>query len=107
MVYLHSSTVQLRGDSSIAVTAAMLEGNLLDYRSHLQLLLSRVLLFQPPIETSATDRHQLAHAFDTQAALQKHYFSDLLVHAVSPVPPRFWRRASIFCKAPLKKCTSS
>src|SRR2546429_5853085 len=35
VIDLHSSTVQLRGDSSIAVTAAMLEGNLLDGRSHL------------------------------------------------------------------------
>ena len=106
MIDLHSSTVQLRGDSSIAVTAAMLEGNLLDGRSHLQLFFGRLLLFQRAVETSATDRHQLAHAFDTQAALQKHYFSDLLVDAVSPVPPRFWRRASTFCKAPLKKSTS-
>ena len=38
--------------------------------------------------------------------MQKHYFSDLLVDAVSPVSPRFWRRASTFCKAPLKKSTS-
>jgi hypothetical protein len=84
----------------------MLEGNLLDGRSHFQLLLSWLLLFQRAVETSATDRNQLAQALDTQAALQKHYFSDLLVDAVSPVSPRFWRRASTFCKAPLKKSTS-
>jgi hypothetical protein len=61
---------------------------------------------QRTVETSATDRNQLAHALDTQAALQKYYFSDLLVDAVSPVSSRFWRRASTFCKAPLKKSTS-
>ncbi len=52
------------------------------------------------------DRNQLAHALDTRAALQKYYFSDLLVDAVSPVSSRFWPRASTFCKAPLKKSAS-
>src|SRR5260370_17372094 len=52
-------------------------------------------------------RCQLTHALDTQAALQGHHFSDLLVDAVSPEAPLFRRRASIFCKAPLKKSTSS
>src|SRR5260221_6258872 len=84
----------------------MLEGNLLDYRSHLQLFFDRLLLFQPAVETSATDRHQLPQAFDAQVSFQKHYFSDLVVDAVSPVPPRFWRRDSTFCKGPLKKSTS-
>ena len=57
-------------------------------------------------ERLVPDRNQLAHALDTQAALQKHYFSDLLEDPVSPVSPLFWRRASTFCKAPLKKSTS-
>jgi hypothetical protein len=48
----------------------------------------------------------MTHALDTQAALQEHHFPDLLVDAVSPESPRFWRRASTFCKAPLKKSTS-
>jgi hypothetical protein len=77
----------------------MLQGNLLDDRSHLGLFFGRSLLFQRSIETPATDRNQLAHALDTQAALQKHYFSDLLEDPVSPVSPLFWRRASTFCKA--------
>jgi hypothetical protein len=84
----------------------MLQGNLLDDGSHLGLFFGWSLLFQRSIETSATDRNQLAHALDTQAALQKHYFSDLLEDPVSPVSPLFWRRASTFCKAPLKKSTS-
>jgi hypothetical protein len=84
----------------------LLQGNLLYGRSHFHLLLSWLLFFQRAVETSATDRNQLAQALDTQAALQKHYFADLLVDAVSPESPRFWRRASIFCKAPLKKSTS-
>jgi hypothetical protein len=77
----------------------MLQGNLLDDRSHLGLFFGRSLLLQRSIETPATDRNQLAHALDTQAALQKHYFSDLLEDPVSPVSPLFWRRASTFCKA--------
>src|SRR5437016_14204474 len=85
----------------------MLQGNLLDDRSHLGHFFRRSLLFQRSIETSATDRNQLAHALDTQAALQKYYFSDLLVDAVPPVSSRFWRRASTFCKAGSKISRSS
>src|SRR3974377_801186 len=106
MVHLHSSAAELRGDSSIPVTTTMLQGNLLDHRSHLGLFFGRSLPFHRSIETSATDRNQLAQALDTQAALQKHYFSDLLEDPASPVSPLFWRRASTFCKAPLKKSTS-
>src|SRR5215469_9996489 len=106
MVHLHSSAAELRGDLSIPVTTTMLQGNLLDHQSHLGLFFDRSLLFQRSIETSATDRNQLAQALDARAALQKHYFSDLLVDPISPVSPLFWRRASTFCKAPLKKSTS-
>jgi hypothetical protein len=88
------------------VTPAMLQSNLLDYRSHFRLFLRRMPFLQRAVETSATDRNQLAQALDTQAALQKHYFSDLLVDPSSPVSPLFWRRASTFCEAPLKKSTS-
>src|SRR5262249_43606991 len=84
----------------------MLQSNLLDQRSYFRLFFGRSLFFERSIETSATDRNQLTHALDTQAALQKYYFSDLLVDPISPVSPLFWRRASIFCKAPLKKSTS-
>src|SRR3974390_2526019 len=106
MVHLHSSAAELRGDSSIPVATTMLQGNLLDHRSHLGLFFGRSLLLQRSIETSATDRNQLAHALDTQAALQNLFFSDLLEAPVSPFSPLFWRRASTFCKAPLKKSTS-
>jgi hypothetical protein len=84
----------------------MFHGNLLDEGSHLGFFFDWSLLFQRSIETSTTDRSQLTHALDTQAALQKHYFSDLLVDSVSPVSSLRRRRASIFCKAPLKKSTS-
>jgi hypothetical protein len=84
----------------------MLQGNLLDEGSHLGLFFGRSLFLQRSIETSATDRNQLAHALNTQAALQKYYFSDLLVDSISPGSPLRRRRASTFCKAPLKKSTS-
>jgi hypothetical protein len=35
--------------------------------------------------------------------LHGHQLPDLVVDAFSPDPAVFWRRASIFCKAPLKK----
>src|ERR1035437_10511569 len=38
--------------------------------------------------------------------LQRHHFLDFVVDAFSPLIPLFWRRASTFCKAPLKKSTS-
>jgi hypothetical protein len=84
----------------------VLQSNRLNRRSHFYLFLSWLPFFQRSVETSATDQSQLTHALDTQAALQKYYFSDLFVDAVAPVSPRFWRRASIFCKAPLKKSSS-
>jgi hypothetical protein len=61
---------------------------------------------QRAIEASATDLGQLTHPFNTQAALQRHHFPDLVVDAFAPEPPLCCRRASIFCKAPLKKSSS-
>jgi len=69
VVYLHSSSVQLRGDSPIAVAAAMLQGDLLDRRLHFHLFLNRLLFLQRPVKAPAADRHHLTHALDTQAAL--------------------------------------
>jgi hypothetical protein len=83
----------------------MLQGDLLDHGSHFRLFFDRLPLFQRSVETSATDRNQLAHALDAQAALQKRYFSDLLVDPISPVSLLFWRRASTFCKAPYDSFT--
>src|SRR6185312_14941237 len=48
-----------------------------------------------------------AHPFHTQPALHWHHFPDLVVDACAPVLPLFRRRASILCKAPCKKSTSS
>src|SRR5262249_19015400 len=47
-----------------------------------------------------------AGALDTQAALPRHHFPDLVVDVGSPELLLRWRRASTFCKAPLKKSTS-
>jgi hypothetical protein len=44
---------------------------------------------------------------DTQVALHGRHFPDLVVNAVSPEPPLLSRRASMFCKAPLKKPASN
>src|ERR1017187_368109 len=85
----------------------MLQGDPLDGRPHLHAFFHRHLVLQGPIETGTANPRQLAHPLDTQAALHWHHFSHLVVDAVSPEPLLFWRRASIFCKAPLKKSTSN
>jgi hypothetical protein len=50
---------------------------------------------------------RVTHALDRQAALQRHHFPDFIVDAFSPDLLLCWRRASTFCKALLKKSTSS
>src|SRR5579884_411141 len=84
----------------------MLQGDLLDRGAHFHPFLGRLRLLQLPVEAPAADSCQLAHALDAQAALQRHHVADLLVDAVAPESPRLRRRASIFCKTPLKKSTS-
>ena len=42
-----------------------------------------------------------------KGALQRRHRLDFVVDAFSPVMPLFWRRASTFCKAPLKRSSSS
>jgi hypothetical protein len=69
-------------------------------------------LLRPVHAPAASDRAgatylgQLTHPFNTQAALQRHHFPDLVVDAFAPESPLCCRRASIFCKAPLKKSSS-
>jgi len=58
----------------------------LDRRSHFHLFLNRLLFLQRPVKAPAADRHQLTQALDTQAALQGHHFSDLVVDVISPEP---------------------
>src|SRR5258708_4974484 len=80
----------------------MFQSDLLNCRSYFHLFFHRVLFLQRPVEASAAHRHHLAHALDAEAALQRHHFSDLVVDVISPEPLLRWRRAAIFCKAPLK-----
>src|SRR5262249_54226708 len=69
---------------------------------------SAILLF-PIFRREACPAHlrQLTHALDAQATLQRHHFPNLIVDAFSPDLLLAWRRASTFCKALLKKSTSS
>src|SRR4029077_5987105 len=59
------------------------------------------------VKSHPTQPDKLAHPFDTQTTLQRHYVPDVVVDARSPIPLLSRCRASIFCKAPLKKSTSS
>jgi len=105
VIDLHSSTVQLRGDSSIAVTAAMLEGNLLDTDRTSSSLLSRLLLFQRAVETLRLTGTNGTGVRCSALPCKSITSRILLVDAVSPVPPRFWRRGLDFCKTPFEKIT--
>src|SRR5215813_10030724 len=84
----------------------MFERDLLDRRPHRNIFFRRPLLLERPVEARTADLGQLAHAFDTQAALHRHQLSNLLKDSVLPELPLLRRRASTFCKAPLKKSAS-
>src|SRR6266849_1269127 len=85
----------------------MLHHDLLHPRPHQHLFFYRTVLLQAPVVPGTAHHRHLAHPFHTQAALHRHHFSDLVVDAFAPVLPLPWRRASILCKAPCKKSTSS
>ncbi len=55
------------------------------------------------IVSRSDNLRQLTHSLDTHAALHRHHLPDLVGDAFSPELPFRWRRASTFCKAPLKK----
>src|SRR6185369_12830033 len=99
-------TPQFRGHAAIAVAPPVLQHDLLNRSSYFHLFLHWLLLLQRAIEASATYLGQVAHPFNTQTALQRHHSPDLVVDAFAPVTSCSWRRASIFCKAPLKKSIS-
>src|SRR5215472_13080968 len=84
----------------------MLQNDRLNCGSHFHLFFHRPAFLQRSIETRPTHLGQLTHPLDTQAALQRHHFPDLVVDAFAPDTPLCWRRASTFCKAPLKKSSS-
>src|SRR5204862_4574521 len=79
----------------------------LNRRPYFHFLFHRHLLLQRPIEARPADLRQPARSLDTQAALHGHQLPDSVVDAFSPEPLLLRRRASTFCKAPLKKSTSS
>src|SRR3981189_2197063 len=85
----------------------MLDSDLLNHAAHLQVFLDWCSVLQRTIKTRSADPGQLTHSLDAQAAFQRHHFLDFVVDASSPLMPLFWRRASTFCKAPLKKSSSN
>src|SRR6266852_1346452 len=107
VVHPHAAPPQLARDPPIPVAPSMLDGNALHRRSRLHLFLHRCPLLQRTIKTRAAHSRQLTHALDASAALQRHHFLDFVVDTFSPVIPLCRRRASTFCKAPLKKSSSS
>src|ERR1039458_9137520 len=106
VVYPHPTALQLGGNASIAIAATMSQCDCLDGRSHLRVFFLWPLLPQRPVEAGTAHLRQVTHVLDTQTALHRHQLLDLVVDAVPPESLPLWRRASIFCKAPLKKSTS-
>src|SRR2546423_7592735 len=106
-VHYHPAATQFRRNPARTVPAAMSQRDLLNGRPNLHIFFQRRVFLQRPIEARAADFGQLAHTFHTQAALHGHQLSDLLEDTVSPELPLLRRRASTFCKAPLKKSASS
>src|SRR5258708_2471462 len=98
---------QLPRDPAIAVTPSMLQRHFLYRRPHHHLFFHRTLLPETAVEPRPAHPGQLTHPCCTQTALHRHHFPDLVVDACAPLLPLFWRRASILCKAPCKKSTSS
>src|ERR1700681_3547042 len=107
MVDQHSAAPQLRCDSPVAVPPLVFRKDLLNRRPYFHVLFHRLSFLQRPVKARPTHARQLTHPLDTQVALHGHQLPDLVVDAVSPACLLLWRRASTFCKAPLKKSASS
>src|SRR5215472_1381818 len=103
----HAAAPQLLADTTVAIAAPVLGEDLLNRRPHFHFFFYGFVLLQGPVQTGSADSRQLTHPLDTQFALHRHQLPDLVVDAVSPVCLPRWRRASTFCKAPLKKSASS
>src|SRR6185295_5649638 len=106
MINKQTAPPQFCCHSTIAIAAPMFEHDLLNGGPHFHLFFDGQTFLQRAIEAGPTYLGQLTHPFNTQAALQRHHFPDLVVDAFAPEPSFCWRRASTFCKAPLKKSSS-
>src|SRR5208282_1740479 len=107
VVHHHPVPPKFGRNPPVAIAPPMFDGDLLNRRAHLHILLHRRPFLQTTVETGPADTGYPAHLLNTQAALHRHHFSDLFVDAVPPELPLLWRRASILCKAPLKKSASN
>src|SRR6185437_12888693 len=107
MVDRHSASPQFFAHAPITVAALVFGEDVLNRRTNFHVLFNGLPRLQRPIESGAAHARQLTHPLYTQVALHRHQLPDLLVDAVSPGCVLLWRRASTFCKAPLKKSASS
>src|SRR6266481_436214 len=98
VIHRHASPPQFCCNTAVTVAPTMFDSNLLNRRSHFHFLFDRVLLPKRTVEACPAHSRQLTHALDTQAALQCPHFSHLVVDAIPPVPPFFWRRAPTFAR---------
>src|SRR5258706_1428715 len=92
---------------AITVASLVFDKDLLNRRAHLHLVVVCGSFLQRAIKASLADLGQLTHPLDTEVALQRHHFPDVVVDILPPEVLLCRRRASTFCKAPLKKSVSS
>src|SRR5580658_946698 len=107
VIHNQTTAAQLPAHPPIAVPAAMFQHYFVNRRAHFHLFFPWRLDRKPAIKSRPAYPRQHTHPLDRQTALQRHHRPHLVVDAVSPAPSFCWRRAAIFCKAPLKKSTSS
>src|SRR5215475_2048021 len=107
MIHRQSSRLQLPRHSPVAIATPMFYHHLLHRRTHQHLFSLRLLFRQAAVVACSTHAADVTHPFHTQSALHRHHFPDLVVDAFAPSFALPWRRASILCKAPCKKSTSS
>src|SRR5258708_1597229 len=107
MIHQHPSPPQLFANAPVSIPPLVFDEDVLNRRPDFHIFLDGLPLLQRPVESGPAHARQLTHSLDAQFALHRHQLPDLVVDAASPGCLLLWRRASTFCKAPLKKSASS
>jgi hypothetical protein len=107
VIHPQPALAQFQTYAPIAVALLVFGENPLDLGAHFHIFGGRFVLPQPAVKAGTTHPGQHAHSLDRQVALHRHQLPDSVVDAVSPGALLRRRRAPTFCKAPLKKSTSS
>jgi hypothetical protein len=91
MIDEQTAPPQFCGHAALTVATPMFQHDLLNRGPHSHLFFGGQTFLQQAIEVGATYLRQLTYPFNTQAALQRHHFPDLVVDTFAPLPPLCWR----------------